>query len=185
MRKNTDCTTAFKNSLVHPFKPLTPHTNLEVPTASSWQHLHCYLFSLLENLADIEQSPKYHPEGNALYHSLQVFQCALQDTDNPILWAAALLHDVGKAIDYPDHARIGAAELEGLIHPYACWLIEHHLDLLTSPRRTRNKWRSSQKLGDLGRLRKWDLKGRETDVEVMSVEQALETLRSHHEIISI
>ena len=51
-----------------------------------------------------QASPKYHPEGDALYHSLQVFELAREERpyDEEFL-LAALLHDVGKAIDPSDH----------------------------------------------------------------------------------
>jgi hypothetical protein len=54
--------------------------------------------TLLLPLENIKQNPKYHPEGDALYHSLQVYQLALHELpyDEEFL-LAALLHDVGKA----------------------------------------------------------------------------------------
>ena len=58
----------------------------------------------------IKQNPKYHPEGDALYHSLQVFHLAREARpyDEEFL-LAALLHDVGKAIDPQDHCERGRA----------------------------------------------------------------------------
>ena len=54
---------------------------------------------------------KYHPEGDVLYHSLQVFELARDELpyDEEFL-LAALLHDVGKAIDpqRPRRRRPGA-----------------------------------------------------------------------------
>ena len=148
-----------------------------------YQHICSYLTSLLNNLAGVQQSPKFHPEGDALYHSLQVFQCALRDTDNPILCAAALLHDVGKGIDYPDHANVGADELSGIVDSYICWLVRHHLDLLTSPQKTKVRLKGTSKLNDLECLRKWDLQGRKSDVEVMEIAQAFEILKPHFYVI--
>jgi len=148
-----------------------------------FESLYVYLYALLENLEGVEQSPRYHPEGDALYHSLQVFQCALAESDNPILWAAALFHDVGKAIDYPNHANTGADALDGLLHPRICWLIRHHLDLLIHPKRTRSRLRGQESLQQLEILRKWDLQGRRTDAEVMEVHQALDNLLPYFSIV--
>ena len=71
---------------------------------------------------------KYHPEGDALYHSLQVFDLARDELayDEEFL-AAALLHDVGKAIDPADHVAAGLEALDGFITERTAWLIEHHM----------------------------------------------------------
>src|SRR6516162_2816827 len=52
---------------------------------------------LLLPLENVKGSPKYHPEGDVLYHSLQVFELARdrRPYDEEFL-LAALLHDVGK-----------------------------------------------------------------------------------------
>ena len=134
------------------------------------------LVSLLEALDGIQQSPKYHPEGDALYHSLQVFELATRATDDRVLWAAALFHDVGKAIDGPLHDEVGAELLEGLLPDRAVWLVRHHLDLLRDPRRTRRRWLGTPELLDLERLRKWDLGGRNPNARVMPLESAVALL---------
>src|SRR3954471_1964849 len=55
---------------------------------------------LLAPLEGVKQNPRYHPEGDALYHSLQVFELArLERSYDEEFLLAALLHDVGKAID--------------------------------------------------------------------------------------
>ena len=41
------------------------------------------LVSLLHALDGVRQSPKYHPEGDALYHTMQVFGLALRETGAP------------------------------------------------------------------------------------------------------
>ncbi len=77
------------------------------------------LFSLLQDLDGVQQSARYHPERDALFHSLQVFELARRQATDRVLWAAALFHDVGKAIDGPLHDEVGADLLEGLIPPRA------------------------------------------------------------------
>ena len=48
---------------------------------------------------------------------------------------AALLHDVGKAIDPHDHVAAGMDAFRGSITERTMWLIEHHMDLLASRER--------------------------------------------------
>ncbi len=85
----------------------------------------------LEPLESVKQNARYHPEGDALYHSLQVFELARdrRPYDEEFL-LAALLHDVGKAIDPQDHVRAGVESLRGAVTDRTLWLIEHHMDLL-------------------------------------------------------
>lgn len=130
------------------------------------------MLSWLEALDGVEQDPRYHPEGDALYHSLQVFELALADGATPEMLAAALLHDVGKAIAGPDHAEIGA-ELVCGVPERTRWMIAHHLHLLRWPRRTRAWLLGTPELQDLQRLRRWDLGGRRTDARVRSPEEAI------------
>jgi len=95
------------------------------------------------------------------------------------MWAAALLHDVGKAIDYPNHAFVGARALKGIIHADICWLIEHHLDLLIHPRKTRQRYSGHVALDRLEKLRRWDLAGRNVSVEVLAPEGCLDILEPY------
>lgn len=143
------------------------------PITSSAHH---DLLSLLNDLDGISQSPRYHPEGDALFHSLQVFQLARRATTDRVLWAAALFHDVGKAIDGPLHDEVGADLLEGLLPSRAVWLVRHHLDLLKDPRLARRRWLGTSALRDLEQLRRWDLGGRDPNARVMSVEDAFDAL---------
>ncbi len=134
------------------------------------------LLDLLQSLDGVRQNPRFHPEGDALYHSLQVFDQARRDTDDRALWAAALLHDVGKAIDGPRHAEVGAELLDDLLSPRITWLVCHHLDLMRHPAATRRKLRATSALADLTRLRRWDLAGRSPTATVLSPQRALEIL---------
>src|SRR6516165_2532814 len=71
---------------------------------------------LLLPLENVQQSAKYHPEGDVLYHSLQVFELGREHRpyDEEFL-LAALLHDVGKGIDPVNHVDAGLSALAGLI----------------------------------------------------------------------
>lgn len=131
----------------------------------------------LADLEGVSQDPRYHPEGDALFHSLQVFERALADRAAPPLLAAALLHDVGKAFAGRDHAEVGASLLVGLPERVV-WLVEHHLDLLRDPRRTRGRLHGTARLRDLEHLRRWDLAGRDPRARVRSPEDAASVLLS-------
>lgn len=156
----------------------------QTPTESNIrEHLYDYLLILLNSLDGVEQNFRYHPERDALFHSLQVFQLALSSSTDPELWAVALLHDVGKAVDSLTHATIGADHLGGLLSPRIIWLIEHHLDLLTHPKRTRGRLKGTTQLRDLELVRRWDLAGRDPDAEVMSPVDALSILFEHLPVI--
>src|SRR4051812_27540374 len=141
--------------------------------------MHHELLELLLALDGIRQDPRYHPEGDALYHTLQVFDLARRDTDDRALWAAALLHDVGKALSSPEHAEVGADLLEGLVAPRVVWLVRHHLDLLHAPAQTKRRLRGSPALADLQRLRRWDVGGRSPSASVMTMEAAIDLLLEH------
>jgi len=131
------------------------------------------LIDLLLALDGVAQDPVWHPEGDALYHSLQVYDHARRDTDDPDLLAAALLHDVGKGLDRP-HEEEGAELVAPWLSDRVVWLVRHHLDLLRHPAKTRRKLRGSARLRDLEQLRRWDVAGRDPDALVPTVEQAVD-----------
>ena len=134
------------------------------------------LLDLLLALDGVRQSPLHHPEGDALYHSLQAFELARRATDDRGMWAAALLHDVGKAVSSPEHDAIGADLLGGIVAPRIVWLVRHHLDLLYRPGLTRRRLRGTRALRDLVLLRRWDAGGRSPTAVVPSPEEALAAL---------
>ncbi len=138
---------------------------------------------LLLPLENVRQNPAYHPEGDALYHSLQVFELArdVRPHDEEFL-LAALLHDVGKGIDPRDHVRAVLDALEGTVTPRTGFLIAHHMHAHgyragTLPRKIRRELVGSPDLEDLLLLRELDDRGRQRGVAVGTVDEALDYLK--------
>jgi predicted nucleotidyltransferase len=138
---------------------------------------------LLLPLEEVRQSPVHHPEGDVLYHLLQVFELArdCRPYDEEFL-QAALLHDVGKGIDPSDHVEAALSVLEGLITERTAFLIAHHMDALAykSGRlgaKLRRELEASEHFEDLMLLRELDSKGRVPGAVVGTVDEALDYLR--------
>lgn len=139
--------------------------------------------ALLLPLEQVRLSPKRHPEGDALYHSLQVFDLARDELpyDEEFL-LAALLHDVGKAIDPQQHVAAALAALADYITPRSAWLIENHplghaLADGTLGLRARRRLEESEHIEELRLLVQCDRAGRRQGVEVPEVDEALAYLR--------
>ncbi|GAB6166510.1 tRNA adenylyltransferase [Thermostilla marina] len=139
--------------------------------------------SLLLPLENVRESPEHHPEGDALFHSLQVFELAREELpyDEEFL-LAALLHDVGKAIDPGDHVHAGLEALEGYISDRTAWLIEHHMEaqsLLNNTAGVRLRRRLSEHADYdvLLVLAECDRQGRKWGVRVCDLDEALDYLR--------
>jgi predicted HD phosphohydrolase len=139
--------------------------------------------SLLLPLEDVKGHPRYHPEGDVLYHSLQVFDHACDELpyDEEFL-LAALLHDVGKAIDPAEHVAAGLEALDGFITERTSWLIEHHMlahQLLDGQLgvRAKRRLRQSPDYEELLLLSRCDQAGRQAGVEASELEEALDYLR--------
>ena len=138
---------------------------------------------LLLPLERVKENRLYHPEGDALYHSLQVFDLArdAQPYDEEFL-LAALLHDVGKAIDPREHVTAALEALEDYITPRTAWLIEHHMEAHalaegTLGARSRRRLEENESFDDLVLLGRCDRRGRQKAVEAPELEEALEYLR--------
>jgi hypothetical protein len=138
---------------------------------------------LLLPLENVGQSPKYHPEGDVLYHSLQVFELARERRpyDEEFL-LAALLHDVGKGLDRANHIAAALDALEGLITERTRFFIQHHMDahdyrMGTLAPALRRELRASPDFEDLMLLRECDDRGREPGVLVGTVDEALDFLK--------
>jgi hypothetical protein len=138
---------------------------------------------LLLPLENVKGSATYHPEGDVLYHSLQVFEQArdCRPYDEEFL-LAALLHDVGKGLDRSRHVEAGLEALEGLITERTRFLIAHHMDAHEYRagrlgHRLRRELESSPDFEDLLLLRECDDAGRVPGTSVCTVDEALEYLR--------
>lgn len=139
---------------------------------------------LLQPLERSKQSPKYHPEGDVLYHSLQVFELAREARpyDEEFL-LAALLHDVGKGIDPADHVGAALEALEGTITDRTGFLIAHHMDALayrqgTLSAKGRKRLEASDDFEDLMLLRDLDTRGRVPGADVGTIAEAIDYIRS-------
>lgn len=159
--------------------------DLEAELERADEHVDAWeMFSLLlMPLEKVKQNPKYHPEGDALYHSLQVFDLArwVRGFDEEFL-LAALLHDVGKGIDPHDHVAAGLEALEGLISERTEWLIAHHMEgheyrARTLGERARRRLEESEWIEDLVLLSELDEQGRKGGVVAPTVEEAIEFVR--------
>jgi hypothetical protein len=134
---------------------------------------------LLLPLEGVMQSPDEHPEGDVLYHSLQVFELARRRLpyDEEFL-LAALLHDVGKAIDRRNHIAAGLEALADAISPRTAWLIEHHVEALslgdgTLGARLRRRLEAADDYEELVLLAECDRKGRTVGMKTPDVYGAL------------
>lgn len=144
--------------------------------------------SLLVPLENVKQSAKYHPEGDALFHSMQVYEIAKQEMpyDEEFL-LAALLHDIGKAIDPDDHVAAGLSAVDGFVTPRTAWLIENHMLAhrvhdKTIGARARRRLSNHPLFEDLLVLGDCDRAGRVPGAEVESPEQALDYIESLEEM---
>lgn len=111
-----------------------------------------YPLNLLSKLKDIDQSPKYHPEGNVWNHTMMVVDEAAkvrnQSHDSKAFMWAALLHDIGKLettkvrrgrITSYDHDKVGASTSKSFLESYTndrafitkvSMLIKYHMHML-------------------------------------------------------
>ena len=161
--------------------PYTPSSPAAEPLVAA-DRFDVYL-ALLVPLEKVKQKPQYHPEGDALYHSLQVFELARDELpyDEEFL-LAALLHDVGKGLDPQDHVGAALEALEGHITPRTAWLIEHHSEASalrdgTLGARSRRRLEESEDFDELMLLSKCDRAGRCVGVATSDVDDALAYVR--------
>jgi hypothetical protein len=167
-----------------PEEPTTPVT-ADLPAGSVYASRFEHFLSLLMMLERVKQDPKTHPEGDALYHSLQVFDYVRKRApyDEELL-TAALLHDVGKATDpFGENKYLASVKaLRGRITARTARLIER-LPAAKSQlagslgyraRRALDRDEDSEALALLAEA---DREGRKSGVEVPTAEEAVEALR--------
>jgi len=145
-------------------------------------------FRLYENLLlpleQLRENRRTHPEGDVLYHSLQVFElgrCELPYDEEFLL--AALLHDVGKALDPKEHVAAALDALDGSITERTAWLIEHHVEALllhegTLGVRCRRRLEAAADFQELMLLAECDRRGRVKGVRVPELCEAIDYLRN-------
>lgn len=142
------------------------------------------LADLVRPLEAVRLDPVRHPEGDALEHSLQVFELVRQEKpyDEELL-TAALVHDVGKAIDRGNHVVAGLEALADLITPRTRWLIES-LDVArahadgTLGQRARRRLEGHADFVDAVLLAEADRRGCVRGYPTPSLEEAIRFLRS-------
>lgn len=143
---------------------------------------------LLAPLESVKQNPAYHPEGDALYHSLQVFDLARNEREWDLDFClAALVHDVGKAIDPTDHVGAGIEALEGLASERVLTLVAYHMQAHdyragTLGARARRRFEQLPDFEDLLLLSELDQAGRRRGATVCLLDEALDWLASSEEI---
>jgi hypothetical protein len=138
---------------------------------------------LLLPLENVKGSATYHPEGDVLYHSLQVFELARERRpfDEEFL-LAALLHDVGKGLDRGNHVEAGLQALDGLITERTRFFIEHHMHAHDyrsgkTGARLRRELEASPDFEELMLLHECDAGGRVPGATVGTLDEALDYLR--------
>jgi hypothetical protein len=162
-----------------------PDLDLEEALAGAEQRIDRFQIyhMLLLPLEKVKQPRQWHPEGDVLYHSLQVFDRACDEMpyDEEFL-LAALLHDVGKGIDPGDHVMAGLDALAEYITPRTRWLIEHHMEAQlihdgTIGVRARRRLSEHEDYEALMTLCQCDRAGRVAGAQAPDLEEALDYLR--------
>lgn len=140
--------------------------------------------TLLVPLRTVFLNKVSHPEGDALYHSLQVFELARQHLpyDEEFL-LAALLHDVGKGINPHDDVAAALEALAEMGTERTLWFIAHHHEgqaLLdgTIGQRARKRLSQGDDYDELKLLAQCDRQGRVRGAKVPELDEALDYVRA-------
>ena len=132
---------------------------------------------MLERLDNVTRDPSEHPEGDVLYHSLQVYELGLAERpyDEEFL-LACLLHDVGLGIDRRNPVRAAVETLKGMVTDRTLFLIENRpaaLEFLQNGKIPRSL-RRSEHFEELVQLARCDRDGRVRGEKVGTIDEALD-----------
>ena len=171
----------YEQLIQYEYPDLQPEDDLEV--SAQLQDRFAVYRMLLAPLEQVHQRKSAHPEGDVLYHSLQVFELAreAQPYDEEFQ-LAALLHDVGKGIDPVDPARATRDALSGFITERTEGLIEnlpdaHRILDNTIGSRARRRLIQHPDYEDLMLLARCDRQGRVPGGKAPTLDEALESIR--------
>lgn len=139
---------------------------------------------LVRVLANVRQDPLKHPEGDVLDHALQVFDRVYEERpfDEELL-TAALVHEVGRAIDRANQVTAGLEALGELVTPRTRWLLgsleaaHAHADN-TLGLRARHRLEAHPDFLDVLLLAEADRRSRVRGYDAPSLEEAIAILRS-------
>lgn len=132
---------------------------------------------LLNSLESIRLDPDRHPEGDLLYHTLQVYELGLAERPNDEEFLlACLLHDVGLALDRRHPLEATWQAIGELVTPRTWFFIENRAAAVEylSTGRIRGTLKRSEDFDELVLLAKCDLQGRVRGAKVADVDEILE-----------
>jgi len=139
---------------------------------------------LVRVLGAVKRDPVKYPEGDALEHSLQVFARVSEECpwDEELL-TAALVHDIGLAIDRANAVAVALEELADLVTDRTRWLVEMlpvatALHAGTLGHRARHRLEEHPDYDSLRLLESADRRGHVRSGEAPTLEEAIAMLRA-------
>lgn len=159
------------------FTEVPPVDGMEPGTADFHPDTIVLMRMLLERLEGVPLNLAEHPEGDALYHSLQVYELGMAECpfDEEFL-LACLLHEVGMAIDRRNAVEAAVEALQYVTTDRTRFLIRnrpHASEYLLTGRISRSL-RRSEHFEDLMQLARCDRDGRVPGMVVSTVDEALD-----------
>lgn len=162
-------------------------------------------FQMLAKLREVEQSPRYHPEGNVWIHTMMVVDEAAErrdkSKDQKVFMWSALLHDIGKEpatkirkgnITAYNHDRIGAEMVREFFGYFAADpiltekvsnLVRYHMQILYLSKNNKSDLAAMKKQTDieeialLGLCDRLGRKHSDYEAEQKNVRQFLQRVR--------